>query len=486
MAAREAAMRMPSSPFRVGGFPSASAKAQTRRALRHFLLLQALFCLLIVSFSLATKSLAVMVIGGVPLLLVAQGTRRACLLAFYFACACFVIGQRTTWLSAHIRLVPSEIILWGLAFGCLRLKPLPKLAAFSVVPASAVLLCVGAAWGVVMACINSGDPDLAVSYAKEIFLVVPVFFICGRLLSRTEQVHVLVNLLMVECFFLSLFSLMEFLNLMPSFFSGYFQHVEYIGEGNFGRAMSSFWGGPMLSAYVAFCFPLLLSHWSASMSRVQGWLTACSLFLSALCIYFAGHRGIWVPCLLACAYVFFRKGAVRGAIFIVALAIGVNFLPENARSRLAGLSSETMDASTRIRKERAEHAWDLVWESPILGNGLGSSGLVHNDWLQLWADAGVLPVSALLALFLKIGGRLSFLVGNFKNPTWKEYGYGFQSSLICIALVMSSQPFFHLPEQYPPLWTLVALSYWYPALALMERREAAALGARAAENRSDG
>ena len=143
-------------------------------------------------------------------------------------------------------------------------------------------------------------------------------------------------------------------------------------------------------------------------------LTRSALLAAALAtIYFSllsGTRGRGPTVLLICV--------ALGGIFVATTPDALNrFRPEG------GVSSNIVQGTLTGR----EDLWSFIWRthvvpSPLAGSGLGSTapifdnqtsfrtgaGAVHNDYLDLWAQAGVLALAA-YGLFL-----LSVLFGGIK------------------------------------------------------------------------
>jgi len=131
------------------------------------------------------------------------------------------------------------------------------------------------------------------------------------------------------------------------------------------------------------------------------------LQLAALCQ--SGSKGAWVAALLGLwffAAQALARDARRAKILAALTACGVAALAGVLVLMTAGvLGASLLGESFSMRIEYWRTAWRMVSAEPVLGIGLGSFGdtftffktplatetrQAHNDWLQLWAELGVL------------------------------------------------------------------------------------------------
>lgn len=102
---------------------------------------------------------------------------------------------------------------------------------------------------------------------------------------------------------------------------------------------------------------------------------------------------------------FARLALLSTAFGVAGIAIGGAFQVDRTRSRLERLfSGREFTESTRPRMWR--EAWESINEAPLLGHGLGSSGLMsgtaeqfypHNWVLQVWVDGGLVGLALCIA-----------------------------------------------------------------------------------------
>lgn len=465
---------------------------ETWKTLRRLSSLLAFFLALIGTFSAGAKEVFGGILAAAALYCLIQGGERGLIALLHLTVMTLVVGQRTIYLGAHFRVVPSEIFLWLLAGLCLLRKPAEAQRGMPM-PLGVIVLSLGALLGVHTNLAFIGDMDVAVAYSKGLLLAVPTFVVAYRLLRDFKHVRAIAMVLAMESLFLSLLSAAEYFELplirpLAGFYSGEGAVHE---NAIFERGMSSFWGNPMLTAFLALCFPLIMAEWRHSSSPEKRVILGLSLAASAFAIYIGGHRGVWLPWAVAVSYwLSFRS--LRGKLLCgVLVAAAAFWTPEAARQRLAaGLGQDWqssaaahmlriggehgdaalqsisgLDSSVVERLVRLQYAIYLIRQGPFLGNGWGASGLVHNDWIQIWADAGLVTLLALLAVFWRVQRRLSEAVPKLKERAQLDVARAFKASLLGYALIMATNPLFNLPEQYPAMWIIMAMGYHFPRLA---------------------
>lgn len=450
-------------------------KAKQRwRALFSFASLQVFFALMIASFSMGGKTVFGILIGIPPVIAVATMSRKGILFIFYFMIVLFTVGQRTIYIGM-VRFVPSEVLLWGLAAICLSFKGVSGLRSGKVPVAVIVLFC-STLFAVFATTrwiyFQDGKIDRAIGYAKMMWMAVPAFFVCGRLAQRFEVIDKSVNLISMGCLFLAFLGLSEYFHLgFVRYFTGFvLQDHEISGAEGFRRLGATFWGGPMLAGYLSVALPLILAHFFASKSKIDRLFIGTAVVLVFLSVYYSGHRGLWVAVVFSLSCYFFVKG-LRGIFILLILGtLALQVTPKIAVERIKSLSGETEDSSAKKRKHRAEFAWEIIKKDPVIGSGWGASGLVHSDFLQLWADAGGVSLAALFFIFIQTWIRLLIKAHRARSKIHKEYYCGFIAALAAAFVALANQAWFNLPEQYVPFWVIVAMAYHFPTVIYNENK----------------
>jgi hypothetical protein len=459
-----------------GGFSVSQAAAVYKskelwKTIRYFLMLQSFFAAMILSFSLGGKAAFGILIAIPPLMAWLAGKRKSFRFILYFICVAFVVGQRTLYLG-HARIVPSEILLWFLAFSCLFVKSEYRFRGSSV-PMPVIILFIASVFGILIAVFAGFNPNAAFSYAKGIWLALPAFFVVRKLVTRMEHVKTILTIISLAALFLCFLGVSEYYNLpFVKLFAGYIDsHSRLIetGEG-FRRAGATFWGGASMALMIVIFFPVMLAHWYNARTLTEKIILSASLVLSVLFIYFSGYRGLWVTLCAALGLYFYLKG-IKG-IMVLFLVLGLLWAvtPDIAKQRIQTLHGKKADSSALKHEARAVYVVELIQRSPVLGNGWGASGLSHTDVLQVWADSGLAAFLSFLAIFFGASMKMMKILACYGDKRVREYAYGFAVAPLVILMVLSHQAFFNLPEQYPPMWITIALAWQYPYVLQIEKK----------------
>ncbi len=466
-------------------FQAGFSKArESLRTITYFMVVQGFFLLMLACFSFSQEIFFGVAAAIPPLMGVMTRTRKSYLFVFYFICITFVLGQRTMYIGENVRIVPGELLIWILALMSMALK---RKFVFknAAVPIALTLLIVGSVYGIVITKTVSSpykissDMNMAFAYAKGLWLALPAFIMCRQLLLRLEDVQAVVTLLAIECLFLSVLSIAEYYNL------GFMKHFagdiitksiknETEAGGHFRRLQSIFWGGPSLVFMMNLFFPLILAQWFNAKTMTQKIILGAAIVFTLCVIYLAGHRGVWVSWFFGLVVYFLLKGAKGIVALIIVVVVGMQFVPGIALNRFNTLYGNKQDSSAKIRIARAQTTWDMISKSPIVGYGWGSSGLVHSDILQTWADGGILTIAAFLALYATVLRAIYKASQMTKNKMLREYAYGFAGGLASFFVIFCTQALYNLPQQYPPFWMIMGMAYHLPNVIFIEKQIAAA------------
>ena len=436
---------------------------------KYFTVLEIFFAVMMASFNFGGKVVFGILIGIPPLIALGTGSRKAYQFILYFICILFAMGQRTIHIGHYFRIVPSAIILWGIAVVALFTRPqFPSTK--KTLPWSVLILSLSSALGIFIGFNNSQNVNLGFMYAHMMWMSIPAFLVAHRFAQRIEHIQTIVNVLSMGCLFLSFLGIAEYYGLgFIRYFSGFIQGKTLSGQEEFTRMAATFWGGPMMAGYISMCFPLILAHFFSSKTMTQKGISLISLTLCFVAIYLSGHRGVWLPVLFSLIIYFYLKG-IKGILYILILiTIGIHFIPQGAKTRLGGLYGEQRDSSSIKREGRAREAWEMIKENPVVGSGWGASGLVHSDFIQIWADAGFTAFSTFVWIYLMIFKRLLGVVKTH-NKIFKEYCYGFFAAILSTMGILLQQTWLNLPELYTPFWFVMALAYQYPNIISIENK----------------
>lgn len=177
--------------------------------------------------------------------------------------------------------------------------------------------------------------------------------------------------------------------------------------------------------------PVLARYLAADLSSQAGWRRVLHLALLAACAlvsFLVSSRGATLALLLVMPLLLWTarsQPALPRKLALLVVVVGVSYLA--ALHVTGGLSVATRLVNTvqggdPSRLMLLQSAWQMIQDHPWLGTGLGSfrllypqyrlaaetgtaGGWVHNDYLQLWLEAGLPMLMLLLAIALWVGLR---------------------------------------------------------------------------------
>jgi hypothetical protein len=452
---------------------TASRVRESVSTLNHLFLTLGLFLVIIASFTVGAKYAIVVFLGAPIFLGMMRAGDEGRGFIFTVLCMSFVIGQRTLYLGTYCRIHPSEIVIWLLAILCIPVSR-PSFPLKAGIPFLVGALAFGTLSGFVPRGVFPQTFGLDVAYSKGLWLAVPAFFVCSKVLRRSKQVEEVGYLLSLESLFLSFLSIAEaydlpFVRRLSAFYGEKTVIVDFAG---FTRSASGFWGNLMLSALISLWLPWQIARWSRpGTSLLRRWIIGASILLSFMCIYYSGYRGIWAGTLAGMAFFSYLRGMRKVFFFSLLLAVGVYFLPQSATRRLSGIQESSRDTSSVKHLMRPYFAAQVLMKRPMLGSGWGASGLVHSDFLQFWADCGLHAVLAYLGVFILVLRRLLSTAEKLRSIQDRHSLYALAAGIVSYFLILQVETSFDLPEQYPPFWITMGLAYHYPNVLLAEQQQ---------------
>lgn len=396
--------------------------------------------------------------ASIFLVIVGSGQKGSLGAGVYVCVAAFAFGQRTLHIGSQIRITPAEAIAWLLFLFLLFYARLSGLPVRSKLPLSAKVLAALALLAIFTSYLRYGDFQLGIAYGKLILLLIPAFYVAHNLVESPAQVKMIARILSVVLVVLSFLGVAEyfrlgFIDYLPGFFT---VPGPIAGQEGFARAVGSFWGGPMLSAFLVLLFPLSLAHLASVKNPFMRILFVAGLLLSVWFIYSAGHRGIWMAFLVSLLVYAYFSGARRLVAVVILVAIAVQFLPTEFFDRIEGLYGAHMDSSSAKRYGRALDAVAIALANP-LGAGWGATGLVHSDFLQVAGDCGIPALAAWLLFYWWAIKRLKNQIRLTTDGIEKRYMIGFAAAIAGFFIAFLTEAYFNLPEYWTPFWFVFAL-----------------------------
>jgi len=255
----------------------------------------------------------------------------------------------------------------------------------------------------------------------EIFLFVQLYlvylYVANNVRTRQDVLFV-VSLLLIGAVLESLaiialrFSIMETGVLGP--FHIYVDSYAKTGWKRVGGTMGPNEAGAYLSVLIAFAASVLFTN----IGRVSKWLAVAVLMLGQIAVILTLSRGGWLALLVGisilCAAVCRHRGLSLNALIGIFVVLLLLYLPlsDSIGTRLFG--NDNGAAESRLPLMRL--AFRMIADNPILGVGSNNfpvamkgylSGefrsqntflfIVHNKYLLIWAETGIVGLAAFLA-----------------------------------------------------------------------------------------
>lgn len=235
-------------------------------------------------------------------------------------------------------------------------------------------------------------------------------------------------------------------------------------DATFFRVSFLTWGGYAAADVLLLALPIALMSFDLSVKRRWRIVAAVAALLCLFGIAASGYRGLWLAAggTLVLALLFQWRKAIWGLLVAASIVL---LAPALFAGRLAQIfAGAAADGSTRDRIGRVQLAWNVAAANPLTGAGWGASGWVHNDVVQLAADASI-PAAILFVLL--VGSliwrlwrkqRLLSEVAPELARAWQPISQGLALSLCGGLFAMLSQTFIIVS-------LLMALFWWIYALA---------------------
>jgi hypothetical protein len=321
----------------------------------------------------------------------------------------FGLGYRTMYLTSTLKVHPSELILWGLlALPILQPATWRQHKTKIWLPYWLLLFIPFWIWAWLRG-LSAGIPwEEMFNEFRNFVLLVPLFIVAELVLAdRTNWRHVLLAFYCMGAFIAGMGVLEYTVPGIKSVFSAFItQPVPSETPERFARAIFSFWGAPAATFILVLSAPMAIvvwHWWSRSWQRV---LTMLALIVQVLGIYIGGYRSMWM--VFTAELLLFgilRRKLLLAAACVLLPLLGPWLLPAEAQDRaLSGFflltgNPESIDTSGIKRWDRITSTLTGAFDQP-LGHGWAASGWVHNDFVQIAANLGLLAGLLFAGAFL--------------------------------------------------------------------------------------
>lgn len=154
---------------------------------------------------------------------------------------------------------------------------------------------------------------------------------------------------------------------------------------------------------------------------------------------------------------------VLSFITIVSVFVMLNLIPETITSRIeASSSSQSGYGSYDYRMELNDVALDIITKKPFIGIGLNNfqnySGYpndVHNAFLLIWAEAGILPI---IGMFIMFSSLIFTIFRLFRQKRLSRPDLAFLIALCaCIVIALSNHTHFYARFWFIPIVFIILI-----------------------------
>ena len=282
-----------------------------------------------------------------------------------------------------------------------------------------------------------------------------LYFITINLINQKKEFHSFIKIFFITSFLVSIYVLIQYYGLDP-YFSELGQITSTIGQKNW------------VSNYLAIIFPVIFSYFLLQKERKNKLIYYLLLSILYATLMICQSRGIWISIFLTtilAIYIIFKfklvnifKGNKKWLITLLFtfLIITVIYSTDNPLNRSA-LTVPRRAISTFDEKDPSINTRFLIWKTtlemirdrPIFGSGIGTfkmnyldyqaeflkdnpyyvkysgkAGEAHNDYLQMWAELGIIGLGIFIGIILIFYGLTIDYLEKAKNDKDKIIVFG--------------------------------------------------------------
>jgi len=378
-------------------------------------------------------------------------------LGLIFFVLTFGLGYRTMEVTPSLRIHPSELVLWGL----LALPMLQRSSLKLWLPFWLILFIPFWLWGWWPLVAGDVKWESMLSEFKNFIILIPLYFVAGSVLvEKSGWRSVLLAFYLVGAWIAAM-GILEYVypeikTLFPNFVS--LPSPLETDEG-FQRARFSFWGTQDAIYICVLAMPIAAAvweWWSIWWKRALNLLTVALMLWG---VYISGHRNAWLMITLEClGFAVVKKQYLLGiAVLLVFFSI-YQVLPDATRARIYSgtelVSGQPIssDTSGQKRWDRASMSLNNTLTHP-LGRGWTAAGWVHNDFLQVAENLGVMAGALFLGVYVYTLGRLWRRVRTASLlREQRALGTTLFLSFACVGVILATDANLVLPQLILPIW----------------------------------
>jgi hypothetical protein len=435
-------------------------------------LLTTLIDLYVIDYGISYRDVIVTSVALAGLLVFATG-ERGLKVGLVFLVLTFGLGYRTVHFTPSLSVHPSELVLWGLL-------ALPALQATQAtnsrrsktriwLPYWLILFIPFWIWAWLRGLSVGLQWDEMFNELRNFLLLVPLFIVTEMVLANSANWrHVLLAFYCIGTWIAGMGVVEYTFPAIKTVFSAFITEPQaQETPERFARAAFSFWGSSaatfilILSAPIAI---LIWRWWSMSWQRV---LTVFALAVQVLGIYIGGYRSMWmVFAAELLVFCILRRKPVVAAVCLLLASLGTWLMPTQAHERaLSGIflltgNPQNTDTSGIKRWDRITAAFSDSLNQPM-GHGWAAAGWVHNDFVQVAANLGILAGLLFAGAFLFTLFRLFRRVLIHCGSDDHHLGLALLLSFIGAGAVLAMEGVEVLPQLVLPVWFVwVLVEVW--------------------------
>jgi len=369
----------------------------------------------------------------------------------------FGLGYRTMEVTPGLRLHPSELVLWGL----LTLPILQRIRLKLWLPFWLILFIPFWFWG--WWPVVSGDVkwEAMLSEFKNFMILIPLYFVASSVLGQKSGWRSALLAFYLVGAWIAAMGTLEFVypqvkTLFPSFVSEPLPLET--GEG-FQRARFSFWGSQDAIYISVLALPIAAAVWEWWSKSWQRALNVSVGVLMLCGVYISGHRNAWIMITFqALGFAVVKKQYLLGIAVLLVFVSMYQVLPDATRARIYSgtelVSGQPIssDTSGQKRWDRVSMSFNNVLMQP-LGGGWATAGWVHNDFLQVAENLGVIAGALFLGIYVYTLGRIwrRLRIAALSSEQ-RALGATLLVSFGCVGVILATDANLVLPQLIMPLW----------------------------------
>ena len=383
--------------------------------------------------------------------------KRGLKVGLVFLTLTFALGFRTLEITPGLRVHPAEFVLWGL----LALAMVQRNKVILSLPLWLTLFIPFWLWGWWPVITGELGWEPAFSEFKNFLVLIPLYVLVGSVLGEKSSWRSVLLAFYFAGAWIAAMGILEYMYpnvraLFPSFMS--LAEPVQTGDG-FERARFSFWGSPDAVYICVLALPVAAAAWewwSTSWKRVVNVLIMVVLLGG---VYISGHRNAWM--MVALQFLIFaivKKQYALGIAVLVVFFSLYQLAPHAAKARLYS-GAELLTGQPVATDSSGKKRWNRVLASAHntlthpFGNGWTAAGWVHNDFLQVAENLGLLAGALFLGAYAFTLRRLLRAVRTARLvPEQRTLSITLLLSFVCAGIILATDANLALPQLILPIW----------------------------------